>query len=331
MAHFQRLEAADRVNMLMVFVPFLLEHSPVSVDHLASTFELSREQVRELVALLAVSGVPGHSGAYQHQDLFDIDWDLFEQSDVVELWNHVALEATPRFSSREAATLVAGLNYLHTVVTPEAHPRLLALMNKIAQGTSAVPESITVASVHQPPMLSDLTAAIAAPSVVTFSYITSTGVRSQRTVSPLRVDVVGHSWYLRGWCHDRKALRTFRLDRMTELARSNATFNAAVAVTELPDELFTPSRTDIVAEVRTLQTFLPSLSEYMPELVASAEGGQARVCIRFAEEAGIVAFAAKFAGHVEILTPQSARSAVSTWAAERLAGGVSALSQPLTP
>jgi proteasome accessory factor C len=118
---------------------------------------------------------------------------------------------------------------------------------------------------------------------------------------------------------------------MTDLARSNEIFHAAVPVTELPDELFTPSGTDIVAEVRILQTFLPSLSEYMPELVASAEEGRARVAIRFAEEAGIIAFASKFAGHAEILTPQSARSAVSTWAAERLAGGVSALSQPRTP
>jgi proteasome accessory factor C len=331
MVQSQRLEAADRVNMLMVFVPFLLENSPVSVNVLASTFELSPEQVRELVALLAVSGVPGDSGAYQHQDLFDINWDVFEGSDIVELWNHVALEATPRFSSREAATLVAGLNYLHTVVAPEAHPQLSALMDKIALGTSTVPESITVASVHQPPVLAELTESIATESAVTFSYITSTGVRSHRTVSPLRVDVVGLSWYLRGWCHDRKSLRTFRLDRMTDLTASNVVFHTEVPAARLPDVLFTPSGTDIVAEVRTLHAFLPSLSEYMPELVASAGEGQAVVSIRFAGEAGIVSFAAKFAGHVEILTPQSARSAISTWVAERLAGGVSALSQPLTP
>jgi len=325
------MEAADRLNMLMVFVPYLIDNSPVSVTDLAVTFDLAPQQVRELVALLAVSGVPGDSGSYQHQDLFDINWDVFEESDIVELWNHVALDATPKFSAREAATLVAGLNYLHTVVSPDAFPQLRALVEKIALGSSASPESITVASVRQPAFLAELTACIAEPSTVTFSYTTSTGSHSVRTVSPLRIDVVGQAWYLRGWCHDREALRTFRLDRIGSLNRSPSPYRAQVSVGDLSDELFTPSGTDIVAEVRTLPTFLSSLAEYMPEIIAADDDGSIRVSIRFAEEGGIVAFAARFAGHVEILSPRNARLAVSTWATERLSGGVSALSQPLTP
>ena len=74
-----RLEAADRVTLLMSFVPYLIDQGPVPVDQLAQHFDISPAQVQELVQLLAMSGVPGENGYYQHQDLFDINWDLFEE------------------------------------------------------------------------------------------------------------------------------------------------------------------------------------------------------------------------------------------------------------
>jgi proteasome accessory factor C len=313
-----RLEAADRVNMLMVFVPYLIEHSPVSVGELAATFNIDPSQVRELVSLLAVSGVPGDSGSYQHQDLFDINWDVFEESDVVELWNHVGPKATPRFSAREAATLVAGLNYLRSIVQPDLQPQLENLLAKISQGSSAVPESISVDSVKNPPSLEMLTAAIAGQTTVTFDYQTTSGARSSRTVSPLRVDVVGFAWYLRGWCHDREALRTFRLDRLTQLTPGTVAFRSPVSASYLSDELFTPGSDDIVAEVRTQQSFLSALSEYAPEMSSVSHDGCVIVLVRFAELANVITFVARYAGHVEILAPEAVRASVATWASEQL-------------
>ena len=52
--------------------------------------------------LIAVSGVPGDTDSYQHGDLFDIDWDAFEEHDEIVLTNLVAIDDSPRFSAREA-------------------------------------------------------------------------------------------------------------------------------------------------------------------------------------------------------------------------------------
>lgn len=325
-----KLEAIDRVNMLMVFVPYLIEHSPLKVHELATTFDIEPAQVRELISLLAMSGIPGDSGLYQHQDLFDINWDAYEEHDVVELWNHVGLDATPRFSAREAATLVAGLNYLRGVVNPKLELQLEQLLAKIAQGSSSTPQNITVDSVKHPASFDALSVAISNRTTVRFEYQTSTGVHSERLVSPLRIDVIGFAWYLRAWCHDRQALRTFRLDRLSALANADAVFTSPVKPEELSDELFSPGGEDIVAEVRTTESFLASLREYAPELISGAHNGFVRVHIRFAELPSVVTFAAKYAGYVEVLTPAHVRAAVATWAAAQLAGDISASSSSAT-
>ena len=80
-----RLEAADRVTLLMSFVPYLIEQGAVPVQQLAEHFDITVAQVQELVQLLAMSGVPGDDGYYQHQDLFDINWDVIHSMSLYKL------------------------------------------------------------------------------------------------------------------------------------------------------------------------------------------------------------------------------------------------------
>ena len=46
-----RLEAADRVTLLMAFVPYLIDQGAVPVDQLALHFDITPAQVQELVQL----------------------------------------------------------------------------------------------------------------------------------------------------------------------------------------------------------------------------------------------------------------------------------------
>ncbi len=63
--------------------------------------------------------------------------------------------------------------------------------------------------------LEALTVAALGNKTVTFSYRSpTTDSSAQRTVDPYGLAFWSGHWYLAGWCHDRKAVRTFRLDRM---------------------------------------------------------------------------------------------------------------------
>lgn len=313
MASPARLEAADRVNILMALVPYLIDNSPVSIDSLATMFQLDPSQVREIVALLAVSGVPGDSGAYQHQDLFDINWDAFENDDVVELWNHVALEETPRFSAREAATLVAGLNYLAGIVDPSAQPALSTLLSKIGRGSSSQPQNIVIDAA--PPLMPVglIREGISSSRCISFTYTNLEAERSVRIVSPLRLDAVGRVLYLRAWCHDREALRTFRCERIADAHFVDVTFSEDALGAVIEDELFVPHDTDISAVIRVSEDQVGQLAEYSPEPI-STSAGFVNVRISFAEMANLLMFVARFAGRVEVLEPEAARMAVHAWA-----------------
>ena len=41
-------------------------------------------------------------------DLFDIDWDLLDERDIIVITNTVGLERAPQLTAREAAALLAG-------------------------------------------------------------------------------------------------------------------------------------------------------------------------------------------------------------------------------
>lgn len=88
-----RLTTSDRVMLLMSLVPYLKEHGPTQVSELASMFGVDAPAVRKLVRFLGVAGVPGETQTYQHEDLFDIDWDALEQHDIVSLTQTVAVDA----------------------------------------------------------------------------------------------------------------------------------------------------------------------------------------------------------------------------------------------
>jgi proteasome accessory factor C len=111
---------------MLAVVPFLIDNSPISVSEAASTFGITENDMRNIVRTLFVTGIPGDSGKGLHGDLFDFDFDTFEDDDIIEMTNHVGPAETPRFSGREAAALIAGLQYMSDVVRDEGKGEVTA-------------------------------------------------------------------------------------------------------------------------------------------------------------------------------------------------------------
>jgi predicted DNA-binding transcriptional regulator YafY len=66
--------------------------------------------------------------------------------------------------------------------------------------------------------------AIRARRLLAFHYLAHSGATSQRHVEPYGVLHMDGRWYVVGRCLMRQALRTFRLDRITELRQQDGTF-----------------------------------------------------------------------------------------------------------
>lgn len=312
----QPQRAQDKLAFLLSLVPYLMDHDRVSVTEVAEHFGVPAEQIRDAVRLIGVSGIPGETAMYQHGDLFDIAWDDFEDNDQIVLTNMVAIDDSPRFSAREAAALIAGLQYLSSLPEHSDRGAVASLMSKLSRGASAIPSAMAVEASE-----SDETLALARESVergvqLEFDYLNSRGELEHRLVDPLRVESVDADWYLRGWCHLREAVRTFRLDRISNPHITDEPIAHGATDVTLPDTLFEGSPDDLIVTIDIAAGAAPLLADYIPEGAVSTEvGDRIRTTVRVSHYHGLKRLMASMSGVATVVEPAEARAVVAEWAA----------------
>ncbi len=305
------LLATDRAALILQLVPYLIGKGEVSLAEAADEFDVTPRQMREMVEKLTVIGLPGEGGFWQMaNDLFDIDWDLLDEQDVIVITNSVGLERTPRLSAREAAALLAGLQLAASLPGVGDSGVVQGLLAKLARGTSSAPADVIVA----PETVDDVRVAVAEAVqrgvAVSFRYQAPDAPATTRTVDPVKVHIAGGQWYLQGWCHLREAMRTFHLDRVSEVQLTTiATTHAADAV----PELFEPAESDVEIEVRYPATAAPLLADFV--VIDRGEREGMRVAgIRLGDARSLKRVAARLGGQLEILAPEDVRTAAVDWA-----------------
>lgn len=316
----QPLHARDKLAFLLSLVPYLMDHDRVSVQTVADHFGVDAELIRESVRLIAISGVPGETAAYQHDDLFDIAWDDFEENDQIVLTNMVAIDDSPRFSGREAAALIAGLQYLSALPETVDRAALATLMAKLARGASALPTQVAVETAEADATLELVREAVEGERQLQFDYLNSRGELESRHVDPLRVESVDADWYLRGWCHLREAVRTFRIDRIGNPVLTDERISFHAGEVTLPETLFEGSADDLSVTIDISPAALPLISDYIPAGAKPVPAGDAlRTSIRVSHYHGLKRLVAGLPGMVTVVEPEEARRVVADWAAAALA------------
>jgi proteasome accessory factor C len=308
--------AQDRLAFLLALVPFLIDRERTTVAEAATHFGVPEQLVRDAVSLLTVSGVPGETRSYQPEDLFDIAWDAFEEDDEIVLTNLVAIDDTPRFSAREAAALIAGLQYLSSLPEHADRAALTTLTAKLSVSASGAPARVAVDRDETDETLAVIRAALDAGTQLELDYVTARGDRDVRRVDPLRVESVDADWYLRAWDHSREAVRTFRIDRVDGVRTTDTPMAHRPGEVALPDTLFTGSDDDLTAEVVLAPGGLTLIADFLaPDAQATtADDGRSTVTLRFSHAPAATRLAAAHAGTVEVTGPPSARAAVRAWA-----------------
>jgi proteasome accessory factor C len=313
--------AQDKLAFLLALVPYLMDRERVSVAEAAEHFGVDDDVVRDAVRLIAVSGVPGETSQYQHGDLFDIAWDDFELSDMIVLTQLVAIDDSPRFSAREAAALIAGLQYLSALPENADHTAIGSLMAKLTRGASGAPSQVAIAGTADDAVLATIRGAVAQGHQVEFGYLNSRGEHERRRVDPLRIESVDEDWYLRGWCHLRRAVRTFRLDRMNDVRETAEAISYHPADVTLPDTLFEPSPDDLTVSVDIAASAMPLVSDYLPErATVRKHHGVVSTELRVAHYHGLKRLVCRHPGLITVTAPPAARAAVADWARAALAG-----------
>jgi len=308
--------AADRLAFLLSVVPYLIDHPGVTVAEAAAHFGVPEKDMRAQVERITGMGVPGTTKTYGPEDLFDIDWDALDEHDQIFITNRVVIDDAPRFSAREAAALIAGLQYLQAIPGAADSEALAGLVAKLARGASAPPPAVAIDRPVADASLELIRTAIGAGRRIEFDYLNARGERELRPVDPLRLESRDDVWYLRAWCHKRADLRNFRVDRMSELRATDIPAEHTAADVVLSETLFDPSADDLVVQIRLAESALPSFAEYLSTDVSLTPAGEGfvRTSIRVAHFHSLKRLVASLAGLLVVEGPPDARREVAEWA-----------------
>ncbi|MGO1507242.1 MAG: helix-turn-helix transcriptional regulator [Microbacteriaceae bacterium] len=311
------LLAVDRVRAYLTLVPYLLERGQVSLSEAAAEFEVSADEMRGMIEKLTVIGLPGDSGYWQQpHELFDINWDLLDEDDIIEITNDVGLRRVPRFTAREAAALLAGLQMVAAVPAVSDSGLVAGLLAKLSRAAAEAPADVVIAPSAVDEVRDAVAAALRQGVAVSFRYQAPDAVPTTRTVDPVQVLITNGQWYLQGWCHLRLAMRTFHLDRVSEPELTDIPITHADA--PVPEGFGTAS-VDTEVTVRLPRRLVPLLGDYARPENTRDDGSDALVSIRLSDPRGIKRVAGRFGGALEVHEPAAARSATREWAADGLA------------
>ncbi len=150
---------------------------------------------------------------------------------------------------------------------------------------------------------------------VSFTYKAPDAAPTTRTVDPVKVQIANGQWYLQGWCHLRLAMRTFHLDRVSDMRLTGIpTSHGAEPV---PD--WFQDGEDVVVRVRFPESVAPLLGEYLDRAAIDTPDGVSTATMRVADELSLRRLATRRGGVLEIIEPEGARLAAAEWAAAGLA------------
>ena len=309
--------ASERARLLLLLVPYLISKEEVSLGEAASQFDVSIDEMRSMVEKLTLIGRPGDSGFWQlPHEMFDIDWELLDEQDTIRLTNVVALERAPRLSAREAAALIAGLQLARSVPGVGDSEIFSGLLSKLSRGASAAPADVIVAPGPVDEVRVAVSDAVRRGMAVAFRYQAPDAPATTRTVDPVTVRIADGQWYLQGWCHMREAMRTFHLERVSDITITQ------IAVGRHGDdvpELFASTTGDTGAIIRFPSQLAPLLGETWRDAEPQPVRPKTTARMRIADPAALKRIAARRGGDVEILEPSGARRSAAEWAAAGLA------------
>ena len=202
---------ANDLELLIRLLPWLVANNGASLSEVAQHFEISEKHALELIGQLVVTG-PSQAGG----GLVDID---FEDADSIFVTDAKALDRPVKLSEFEASTLLGGLHYLEQFPHLVDSQTVAGLIQKIQQALPDVESPINVVAAP----ISELVRSTVAAGinsklsiVIKYAGVTKDDL-SVRTVDPVSTYSQDDFVYLKAWCRNSQAWRSFRLDRILEV------------------------------------------------------------------------------------------------------------------
>ena len=307
----------DRYNFLLSLVGYLGHRGEVSVGEISDHFDLEPEYL--VKALRSLNDATAQVGGFEEWPFY-IDIDLLDEG-VVSMTTAEVIDDVPRLSTRQVAALSAGLSYLSSIPEFAASADIKTLMNKISSGSGlGRSELISIAPGSVESGAETLRDAILSNRAISCEYINRKQEKSVREIEPLRIDLTGGVWYLRGYCPTNKAVRNFLIEHMRTIkVLDREISDVAAKVGEIEDATYVAESTDTEVTVEVTPEAYRLISEFQtlsePKDIGS---GTIRTQIRVGHLPNLGRLIAKYGGAARVISPAEAKEVVRNYALSAL-------------
>ena len=292
-----------KIDRLIGILYVLLQKDKVTAPELAERFEVSRRTINRDIEDLCKAGIPirtsqGTGGGISIMDGYRMDRTIL--------------------TSKDMQMILAGLRSLDSVSGSSYYGQL---MEKIQAGSSSFISGrdsilIDLSSWYREsltPKIETIQDAIGDRHLVRFQYFSPSG-DSERTVEPYYLVFHWSSWYLWGWCRDRKAFRLFKLNRMDSVQKTEEIFECREApMPDLSNEKIFPGKIRVKALFEADQKWR-LVEDFGPECFVERDDGRLLFTADYTDLESLVTWLMTFGDKAEVLEPREAREAVSQMA-----------------
>lgn len=297
---------AIKIDRLIGIITLLLQKDKVTAPYLAEKFEVSRRTINRDIEDICRAGIPvvtmqGYDGGITIAEGFKIDKALFTADELKAIFSGLqSLDSVAQSSyARSLADKLPG----SSAVYAEQGDILIDL-------SSHYKDSLT-------PKIEKIKQAISEQVVISFRYYSSKS-EMERAIEPYILVFKWSSWYVFGYCTDRKAFRLFKLNRLWDLKRTDRVFEKRTVPPEkLNFDTYFREEIQLVA-LFNIDAKYRLIEEYGIESFTKADEGKLVFKTYFTNEENLLSWILSFGSAVEVLEPPTIRRKVEEHAVKML-------------
>ncbi len=285
-----------KIDRIIGILSILLQKDKVTAPYLAGKFEVSRRTINRDIEDICKSGIPivttqGQNGGISIMDGFHIDRTLL--------------------TSLDMQAILAGIRSLDSVCGTNKYKQL---MDKLHIDNSTILASgshimIDLSSWYKTtliPKIELIQAAIENTQMIDFLYYSPKGA-SQRTIEPYLLVFQWASWYVWGYCTQRRDYRLFKLNRMQGLANTLRRFEKR----QYPQVNLATERI-FAADIEVTAIFEPEMKwrlveEYGVDSFCEQKDGRLLFKFSFHDKENLISWLLSFGDQVELVEPKELR------------------------
>jgi predicted DNA-binding transcriptional regulator YafY len=212
----------SQVARLLDLVPYLTLNQGVALDKIAEDFSTSKSEILADLNTLWMCGLPG----YTPLELIDLSFD----TGFVSIRNAEILSNPRKLSNAEVGAIIIGLSIIRDSI-PEnsAHSssikELLARLSMKSQ--LSVPEIISTGIPTDTRNMIYSAMKMSQNIYITY-HSSSRDEISTREIIPFSLSQEGNNEYVHSYCYTTQDFRVFRLDRISEIRKSERLMDASL-------------------------------------------------------------------------------------------------------